>query len=130
MVTFAKSMVDDIEFSPEDAGRSDPEFLVELCEVKKLNGFFPECNASFSSENTLFFPIIIANTPFSDANVPVSNASTPLLQRGNGLPVTINPPSTTPAHPSLTPRRPSLTQPRPCRRISNWTKAGFRINSG
>jgi len=31
MVGFAKSLVDDIEFSPEDAGRSDPEFLVELC---------------------------------------------------------------------------------------------------
>jgi len=27
MVTFAKSLCDDIEFSPEDAGRSDPEFL-------------------------------------------------------------------------------------------------------
>ena len=23
--------MDDIEFSPEDAGRSDPDFLVELC---------------------------------------------------------------------------------------------------
>jgi len=33
MVAFAKSMVDDIEFSPEDAGRSDPAFLVELCEA-------------------------------------------------------------------------------------------------
>lgn len=31
MVAFTKTMVDDIEFSPEDAGRSDPEFLVELC---------------------------------------------------------------------------------------------------
>merc|ERR1719231_411121 len=26
-------MVDDIEFSPEDAGRSDPDFLRELCEA-------------------------------------------------------------------------------------------------
>jgi len=33
MVAFAKSMVDDIEFSPEDAGRSDPDFLIELCEA-------------------------------------------------------------------------------------------------
>lgn len=27
MVTYAKSLCDDVEFSPEDAGRSDPEFL-------------------------------------------------------------------------------------------------------
>lgn len=33
MVAFAKSMVDDIEFSAEDAGRSDPAFLMELCEA-------------------------------------------------------------------------------------------------
>jgi 2-isopropylmalate synthase len=31
MVAFTKTLVDDIEFSPEDAGRSDPDFLVELC---------------------------------------------------------------------------------------------------
>jgi len=31
MVAFAKSLTDDIEFSPEDAGRSDPAFLAELC---------------------------------------------------------------------------------------------------
>ena len=30
-VAFAKTLVDDIEFSPEDAGRSDPDFLIELC---------------------------------------------------------------------------------------------------
>jgi len=30
MVAYAKTMVDDIEFSPEDAGRSDPEFLYEV----------------------------------------------------------------------------------------------------
>ncbi|MCL6433369.1 MAG: 2-isopropylmalate synthase [Leptolyngbyaceae cyanobacterium HOT.MB2.61] len=32
MVAFAKSFVDDVEFSPEDAGRSDPEFLYEVLE--------------------------------------------------------------------------------------------------
>jgi 2-isopropylmalate synthase len=32
MVAFAKSLVDDVEFSPEDAGRSDPEFLYEMLE--------------------------------------------------------------------------------------------------
>jgi 2-isopropylmalate synthase len=31
MVAFTKTLCDDIEFSPEDAGRSDPDFLVELC---------------------------------------------------------------------------------------------------
>jgi 2-isopropylmalate synthase len=27
MVKYARSLCDDVEFSPEDAGRSDPEFL-------------------------------------------------------------------------------------------------------
>jgi 2-isopropylmalate synthase len=30
MITFAKSLCDDIEFSPEDAGRTEPEFLHEV----------------------------------------------------------------------------------------------------
>lgn len=29
-VTYAKTLCDDIEFSPEDAGRSDPDFLVQV----------------------------------------------------------------------------------------------------
>ena len=29
-VTFAKSLCDDVEYSPEDAGRSDPDFLVQV----------------------------------------------------------------------------------------------------
>ncbi len=33
MVSYAKSFVDDVEFSPEDAGRSDPEFLYEALEL-------------------------------------------------------------------------------------------------
>jgi len=32
MVAYAKSFVDDVEFSPEDAGRSDPEFLYAVLE--------------------------------------------------------------------------------------------------
>jgi 2-isopropylmalate synthase len=32
MVAFARSFVDDVEFSPEDAGRSDPEFLYQVLE--------------------------------------------------------------------------------------------------
>ena len=33
MVKFAKSITQDIEFSPEDAGRANPEFLFELVEA-------------------------------------------------------------------------------------------------
>ncbi|MFQ6058790.1 MAG: 2-isopropylmalate synthase [Anaerolineae bacterium] len=33
MVTHARSYCDDVEFSPEDAGRSDPEFLYEVLAV-------------------------------------------------------------------------------------------------
>jgi 2-isopropylmalate synthase len=32
MVAYARSLVDDVEFSPEDAGRSDPEFLYQVLE--------------------------------------------------------------------------------------------------
>ncbi len=33
MVGYARSLCDDVEFSPEDAGRSDPEYLLEVLEV-------------------------------------------------------------------------------------------------
>jgi len=33
MVAYARSLCDDIEFSPEDAGRSDPAFLYEVLEI-------------------------------------------------------------------------------------------------
>jgi 2-isopropylmalate synthase len=33
MVEYARSLCDNVEFSPEDAGRSDPEFLVQVLEV-------------------------------------------------------------------------------------------------
>ncbi|PKN93943.1 MAG: 2-isopropylmalate synthase [Chloroflexi bacterium HGW-Chloroflexi-7] len=33
MVVYAHSLCDDIEFSPEDAGRSDPEFLYRVLEI-------------------------------------------------------------------------------------------------
>ncbi len=33
MVQYARSLCDDVEFSPEDAGRSDPEFLVQVLGV-------------------------------------------------------------------------------------------------
>ncbi|RMH41237.1 MAG: 2-isopropylmalate synthase [Deltaproteobacteria bacterium] len=33
MVAYARSLCDDVEFSPEDAGRSDPEFLYRVLDV-------------------------------------------------------------------------------------------------
>ena len=33
MVQYARSLCENVEFSPEDAGRSDPEFLVKVCSV-------------------------------------------------------------------------------------------------
>lgn len=33
MVSYARTLCDDVEFSPEDAGRSDPEYLWEVLEV-------------------------------------------------------------------------------------------------
>ncbi|MBI4673700.1 MAG: 2-isopropylmalate synthase [Chloroflexi bacterium] len=33
MVSYAKALCDDVEFSPEDAGRSDPEYLLDVLEV-------------------------------------------------------------------------------------------------
>ncbi len=38
MVQYAKSLVEDVEFSCEDAGRSDPEFLYEVIEQAILSG--------------------------------------------------------------------------------------------
>jgi len=33
MVALAKTYCDDVEFSPEDATRTDPEFLIKVCEI-------------------------------------------------------------------------------------------------
>ncbi len=33
MVALARTYVDDVEFSPEDATRTDPEYLIKVCEV-------------------------------------------------------------------------------------------------
>jgi len=38
MVAYAKTFTDDVEFSPEDAGRSDPEFLYQVLEVAIASG--------------------------------------------------------------------------------------------
>ena len=34
MVAYARQYCEDVEFSPEDAGRSDPDFLVEVLTVQ------------------------------------------------------------------------------------------------
>ncbi len=38
MVSYAHSLCDDIEFSPEDAGRSDPEFLYKVLDIAIKSG--------------------------------------------------------------------------------------------
>ena len=38
MVAYARSLVDDVEFSCEDAARSDPEFLYEVIELAVASG--------------------------------------------------------------------------------------------
>jgi 2-isopropylmalate synthase len=38
MVALARSLCEDVEFSPEDAGRSDPEFLYQVLEVAIQSG--------------------------------------------------------------------------------------------
>ena len=43
MVQYARSLCENVEFSPEDAGRSDPEFLVKVLSVAiKAGGHNPE----------------------------------------------------------------------------------------
>ncbi len=37
-VTLARSLCDDVEFSPMDAGRTDPQFLIEVCAVAVAAG--------------------------------------------------------------------------------------------
>jgi 2-isopropylmalate synthase len=38
MVTLARSLCEDIEFSPMDAGRTDPDFLIEVCALAVASG--------------------------------------------------------------------------------------------
>jgi len=71
MVAFAKSMVDDIEFSPEDAGRSDPEFLLELCSAVIEAGAttinLPDTvGYTLPHEYSGMFDYLIKNTPNAD----------------------------------------------------------------
>lgn len=74
MVAFAKSMVDDIEFSPEDAGRSDPEFLIDLCaaviEAGATTINLPDTvGYTLPSEYANLFSYLIEKTPTGGKNV-------------------------------------------------------------
>ena len=71
MVAFARSLSDssdyDIEFSPEDAGRSEPDFLVDLCTAVIENGAttinLPDTvGYTLPKEYGSLFAYLIANT--------------------------------------------------------------------
>ena len=64
-------MCDDIEFSPEDAGRSDPKFLAELCaaviEAGATTINLPDTvGYTLPVEYGNMFEYLIANTPGGD----------------------------------------------------------------
>lgn len=77
MVAYAKSLCADVEFSPEDAGRSDPEFLyVVLGEAIKAGATtlnIPD-TVGYSTPDEFYKLIdgIIRNTPGMNENVTVS----------------------------------------------------------
>ncbi|WP_320674810.1 2-isopropylmalate synthase [Prochlorococcus sp. MIT 1341] len=62
MVSYAKSFVDDVEFSCEDAGRSDPEFLYQVIET-----------AISSGANTINIPDTVGYTTPSEFGELISN---------------------------------------------------------
>ncbi len=77
MVAYAKSLCDDVEFSPEDAGRSDPEFLyVVLGEAIKAGATtlnIPD-TVGYTTPDEFYALIkgIIENTPGMHAGITVS----------------------------------------------------------
>ncbi|WKZ39876.1 MAG: 2-isopropylmalate synthase [Anaerolineales bacterium] len=77
MVAYAKSLCDDVEFSPEDAGRSDPEFLyVVLGEAIKSGATtlnIPD-TVGYTTPDEFYTLIkgIIENTPGMHAGITVS----------------------------------------------------------
>jgi len=75
-VTLAKSLCDDIEFSPMDAGRTDPEFLVQVCAVAV------ECGAT-----TLNIPDTVGYVTPDEWHETISNliAETPGAGPGSGV---------------------------------------------
>ncbi len=77
MVAYARSLCEDVEFSPEDAGRSDPEFLyVVLSEAIKSGATtlnIPD-TVGYTTPDEFFALIdgIIKNTPGMHAGITIS----------------------------------------------------------
>lgn len=75
-VTLARSLCDDVEFSPMDAGRTDPAFLVEVCAVAV------ECGAT-----TLNIPDTVGYVTPEEWQETIANliAETPGAGKGSGV---------------------------------------------
>lgn len=75
-VTLAKSLCDDVEFSPMDAGRTDPEFLVQVCALAV------ECGAT-----TLNIPDTVGYVTPAEWKETLANliAETPGAGPGSGV---------------------------------------------
>ncbi len=75
-VTLARSLCDDVEFSPMDAGRSDLDFLVEVCSIAV------ECGAT-----TLNIPDTVGYVTPEEWRETISNliAETPGAGPGSGI---------------------------------------------
>ncbi len=75
-VTLASSLCDDVEFSPMDAGRTDPEFLVQVCTLAV------ECGAT-----TLNIPDTVGYVTPEEWGEVISNliAETPGAGPGSGV---------------------------------------------
>jgi 2-isopropylmalate synthase len=75
-VTLARSLCEDVEFSPMDAGRTDPEFLVQVCAVAV------ECGAT-----TLNIPDTVGYVTPEEWRETLSNliAETPGAGPGSGI---------------------------------------------
>jgi 2-isopropylmalate synthase len=68
MVTLARSLCEDVEFSPMDAGRTDPGFLVEVCALAIQCGAttinVPDTvGYTIPAEHGAMFEMLIAETP-------------------------------------------------------------------
>ncbi len=75
-VTLARSLCDDVEFSPMDAGRTDPEFLIEVCTLAVA------CGAT-----TLNIPDTVGYVTPQEWHDTISNliAETPGAGKGSGV---------------------------------------------
>ncbi len=77
MVTYARTLCSDVEFSPEDAGRSDPEFLYLVLEEAIKAGAttlnIPD-TVGYTTPDEFFQLIdgIIKNTPGMNENITIS----------------------------------------------------------